>query len=490
MRSSNRLFVQQTKDFLFYGTHSAFGTWCSRRYREWLIQGLSLGEKKFPIVNADGLITPSPRSEPIQLHGFAGSEIGSTVCFKVHDGYFYAVTNCDAFDVIEVDFTSFYHCVRFPLDDAQKATCQAARRIYRRQHMEGPVNDGWNSLALQVDERTNELLIVEGRAEWPFGGGTLSRGYYAQKIDFDNQELELVQERQMQVGPADNPLSKIPDDETKYCPTPELPSWHCHLEAANESRNDSTDLKTLRTRLSRSKYRTYNFTCMAALELVEQPCSCRGIDAHCLQLRSASRKPRPFIALPHNNEGDRKGKKKANERQVLFAEARTVTDNYRYTPISLWPKFNKSNHDAMNLPAQLQGREGVEIKAWADERCIVYLVHSGGIGKVVCLNFDGDAPVARFNDVVAYTPSQARGRRCGRGRSPHQQPDPEILRRLSPPRQSYDHPVFDPGDAEEEWFESTWDLDGIPDAEQLGMLELEEWFDLLSGKSATAPSCP
>lgn len=133
--------------FLFYGTHSVRGEWCNHEYREWIIQGIALEEtKKFILPTPDGSVLHSEKCEPIQLHGFAGSELGATACFKIHDGFFYTLTNCDAFGVIEVDYTSYYHCIRFPVDDPQALTCQAARRIFRRQHADGPVNDSWHLL--------------------------------------------------------------------------------------------------------------------------------------------------------------------------------------------------------------------------------------------------------------------------------------------------------------------------------------------------------
>ena len=166
-----------------------------------MLQGVSLGNKDFTVNNEDGTSEQSKRSERIQLHGFAGSEIGSTAAFKLHDGHLYAVTNYDAFDVIEVDFTSYYHCIRIPLNDARQNTCEAARTIFRRQHLDGPVNDCWNTLDLQVDERTKELVIVEGRAEWPYGGGELSRGIYSRKINWEDLDTESVQDRAPQRGP-------------------------------------------------------------------------------------------------------------------------------------------------------------------------------------------------------------------------------------------------------------------------------------------------
>jgi hypothetical protein len=82
-----------------------------------MIQGIVLEEtKKFVLPTPDGSVLQSKKRELIQLHGFAGSELRATACFKIHDGFFYIFNSCDAFGVIEVDHTSYYHCIRSPVD--------------------------------------------------------------------------------------------------------------------------------------------------------------------------------------------------------------------------------------------------------------------------------------------------------------------------------------------------------------------------------------
>ena len=99
-------------------------------------------------------------------------------------------------------------------------------------------------------------------------------------------------------------------------------------------------------------------------------------------------------------------------------------DDFRYSPVSFWPQQNKRLHQVLELPAELQRHSNVEFRAWKDQRCIVYLVSSDGIGKVVCLNFDAYAPVSRFES-IAYAQLQIRGR------LPRLQSDAEHLRDIS-----------------------------------------------------------
>jgi hypothetical protein len=112
-----------------------------------------------------------------------------------------------------------------------------------------------------------------------------------------------------------------------------------------------------------------------------------------------------------------------------------------------------------------------------DERAIVYFISDGGIGKVVCLNFDGDAPVARMQDHAGAMRLNATSRR--RGRSPRHDLDDEHVRQISPARDPWEQAKFDPEEVNAAVFESTLDLDGIMDAEYISGDDLEDWFEIL-----------
>jgi lysophospholipid acyltransferase (LPLAT)-like uncharacterized protein len=86
---------------------------------------------------------------------------GSTVCFQIQGGDFIALSNQTSFEVKELDWTSFYNCVRIPLGKAEPVLKQHV--FWQRQHEEGPINDSWTEISLQKDQRTNDLLIVECR---------------------------------------------------------------------------------------------------------------------------------------------------------------------------------------------------------------------------------------------------------------------------------------------------------------------------------------
>lgn len=173
------------------GSHSAVG---SDNHHEWLLEVFDL-QTSIPVTK-----------ELLQLRQFYGSEIGSTACFTIYKGEFYALTTQTSLESEEVDWTSYYHFIRFRLDDP--CPDLRIRVIWRRQHLEGPINDAWNDLGFQEDYSTGELLIVECRKEWINGGSRSQRTYYSQPFD-------RVEHRELEDGlrhPPDDPLSRTLDE--------------------------------------------------------------------------------------------------------------------------------------------------------------------------------------------------------------------------------------------------------------------------------------
>jgi len=143
LESSEKIFVRHNENFLYYGTHSEHDT---DGYRKWAIQGFHLKTKK--------------KLDPkIILTDLVGSEISSTVCFELHNGYFYALSNQTSFEVEEIDWTSFYHCILLPLQSPHRDLVEKTEnhRMWRRQHQEGPIDDRWTSIRLHRDRETREL---------------------------------------------------------------------------------------------------------------------------------------------------------------------------------------------------------------------------------------------------------------------------------------------------------------------------------------------
>jgi hypothetical protein len=164
LASTDKIFVRHNAAFLYYGTHSELDT---DGYKKWVIHGYDFATSKwFP--------------EKIHLPDMVGSEIGQTVCFEFYKGFFYALSNQTSFEVEEIDWTSFYHCARFPLNSPSNELLEKTEdeMMWRRQHQEGPIDDRWTILRLDVDHSTGELNIVEARKEWHLGSSKSQRTYY------------------------------------------------------------------------------------------------------------------------------------------------------------------------------------------------------------------------------------------------------------------------------------------------------------------------
>lgn len=136
----------------------------------------------------------------LQLRNFFGVDIGQTVAFEIFDGYLYAVSNQSTFEVEEVDWTSYYHCWRINLELAIKKSWLhtqypiSHKRVWRRQHREGVINDNWTDLSLHKDEKTGIVTIVEARKEYLGMSSDAVRTFYTQPLLFDDAEDDNVVE--------------------------------------------------------------------------------------------------------------------------------------------------------------------------------------------------------------------------------------------------------------------------------------------------------
>ncbi|KAF1981611.1 hypothetical protein K402DRAFT_457920 [Aulographum hederae CBS 113979] len=429
IESTARLFARHNSSYLYYGTHSIAGT---HGHREWVIRGICLGSDD-----------PFPDKPRIQLFDFVGSDVGSTVAFTLHEGYFYAVSNQTSFEVEEVDWTSFYHCVRFPLNDPRLQCVESNDRIYRRQHSEGPVNDSWIDLGFKVDEATNELVIGEARREWRNGGSQQTRTFYTSRIHFAQEfgdEHKQYEDGYVSQGSSTTPSatvlsSSIPASRFKH-PLPDGDPFVSLLTSTNnphyapiqtripdnEHHESNHVLDTGPTFhrtgtknfiLARTKLRAYNGASNSFIDLVEDDRCCTGLGVPigngCLRLRISSRKPKPLVPLKiQTSVAD--GKRAVNGLPSHGeANSNGNDDGYTYSPITMYPPLltplirlqtptgrRGFAHDTMN-PHRCK-RGPWQIKAQADERSVVYLVKpasakDGNEGEIVCVMFDPDGPV-------------------------------------------------------------------------------------------------
>lgn len=373
---ASKLFVRNTATYFYYGAHTGLG---AHGHHEWKVHGHSL--------SSDNPLPPNTCA--LQLDDFVGSDLGSTVAFEIHDGYFYAVSNQTSFVVEEVDWTSFYHCIRFPLARPVKEAVQVNTRVYRRQHAEGPINDSWTDLGLQIDEKTNRLQIVEARREWLNGGSKQERTFYTREVTFPPWSAQGRQadaatvaggDQHMQSAspsalPTESSDATLEDDgsggpSSSQAPIPLLPEDDLLVQTLSsgnnphwapaeerlprsyhpERRHEDGVLAPIQAFiLARTKLRAYNLSCSAFVDLVEDDRCCPTVSnaggPPCLRLRIGARRKQPFLPLVPECclEDGEKGKGRAvNEHGAVvdttsYLQLPPHEDRFIYSPIKLWP---------------------------------------------------------------------------------------------------------------------------------------------------------
>jgi hypothetical protein len=378
--ASSKLFVRHTARYLYYGTHTGIG---DDGHHKWEIFAISLDER-YPLNKSE---------RPLLLEDFHGTDIGSTVAFEIYNDHFYAVSNQGTFEVEEVDWTSFYHCIRFPLDNPISTAMLKDKRVYRRQHAQGPIHDSWTDLSLQLSESTNKVMILESRREWAQASSRQSRTFYTSKFHVNRKQSS--QPFSPSTGLHEPPL--LPEDDLfvdaldssnkpNWMLTPLQYSWSRHPEFSSSTRAASSTRSFI---LARTKFRAYSNSCSAFLDLVEDE-RCCTLHPSCLRLRVGSRRE-TSLNMPLLT----KGKARAEDNSPVFAD--NVT--YRNEPIRMWPPpasqcpCSARLHDILNPLGASPARTVMGV---LDERTLVYMVKpersygasdKDGLGSIVVVDF-------------------------------------------------------------------------------------------------------
>ncbi|KAE8452747.1 hypothetical protein EG329_013019 [Mollisiaceae sp. DMI_Dod_QoI] len=448
--STDKIFVRHNKQYLYYGTHSELGT---DGYKKWVIYGYDFKTRKW-------------FGQKVHLPDMVGSEIGSTICFELYDGYFYGLSNQTSFEVEEIDWTSFYHCIRFPLSSPCKELLEKTenKSMWRRQHQEGPIDDRWTNLRLVEDESTGELKIVEARKEWYLGSSKSQRTYYTTDLIFPKLSTDEETENSPNFSSSDPGLPTLP-----------MPSWlpestlaeeaimsseslaspinTSSSSSAAESSNSSSSVESGVSgrpafpdaqlgklvhkddhpnyiaapnrrpenthpgndgsaqptfTLAKCRIRSYHPSCSTFLDLVDDP---HPDDWECkqrLRLRAGTRKLGPVL---RNSNGFL--------RQPPADLSTALHEMYRVPPITYWPDAQDMNdpdeqldmvYRVMNPPSHLGNVEGD-----SDERSIVYV--TGGYNQPKALIFISFDPSIRLVGLKGWTSSQWGMKGVGEG--PH-----------------------------------------------------------------------
>ncbi|EEH50066.1 uncharacterized protein PADG_06145 [Paracoccidioides brasiliensis Pb18] len=392
LESTRRIFVRHNGSVLFYGTHSYFA---GHGHHEWVIHGWDL-------------VNMRPLTErPVQLENFVGSEIGTSICFEIHDDHFYAISTETGFEDEEIDWTSYYICIRFPTAKPHKVEW---RRLWRRQHREGPINDTWTNISLRTDVATDQLMIIECRREWYRGGSTNLRTYYMQPLscfitdsseesnDGTGQRKDLRADsdsHETYGSPStgfpgylpvpflpDDPLTSTLDDRSKPNYEPPKKRIRLHYHPEYEDREISSPARRDFI-LSKTKYRTYNHSASAFIDLVNDGTSTNS----------------PTLAVPDQLRlriVSRKRKCPISENGYLYPPE--LDDDNTPIPLSderfesrgtkLWPPLNAPPE---LLSLLCPSRRCRDVSAASDERSVVYSTDPStpdGRRPIILISFD------------------------------------------------------------------------------------------------------
>jgi hypothetical protein len=355
-------------------------------HHKWEISGVALDDR-------DDL--PGTK-QPLLLEDFHGTDIGSTVAFEIFNDKFHAVSNQGTFEVEEVDWTSFYHCVSFPLDKPIPSAMETDQRVFRRQHAQGPIHDSWTDLSLQRNECTNEVMIIESRREWAQASSRQSRTFYTTKFEVrpnrSSRESSTSEDLVHACPLPENDLFvELLDSTNKpnWMPTPPIPSWSRHPEFSKLHTSTRSFI------LARTKFRAYNHACTSFLDIVEdEKCCNEPSQPPCLRLRVGSQREASLNFPPLNF----KGKGRVDEAEPQFK------DHVKYVqpPIRMWPApaskcpCSKRLHDIMNPPLPSGPSHARTITGVLDERTLVYMIKPGRsygasddstLGSIVVVDF-------------------------------------------------------------------------------------------------------
>lgn len=366
LESIARIFVRNNDKFLYFGTHSWEGT---DGLRKWVLKG-------FDLTSLSWLTHPR-----MYLVNMAGSDIGSTVCFEIFGDYFYGLSNQSLFEADDPDWASHYYCFRFPLDEPRLDKFQIMRKedSWRRYHSEGPIDDRWGFLSLEIDEASGSIVILECRKEWLKDQHGSRRTYYTTEVVFGQGATEEQRRARTdttrRVG--DHPQS------TAAVPSRPLGSFHA---------GDDSSVASLLVR-SMTHFCTYIRCCETYIDLIDETCA-ETPGSQRLRLRTGYRKTKPStqsgvgrLALDPLPALGEASKSQASQ---------PPQDNTIY----IWPPSQGSPGTEPSLDKVCQLLKVDDDKscvgATGDERSVIYATSDGSKGGVKALVFVSFDPALRL----------------------------------------------------------------------------------------------
>ncbi|KAI9742173.1 MAG: hypothetical protein M1818_004073 [Claussenomyces sp. TS43310] len=419
LQTVKKIFVRHDRNFLYYGTLSEQGY---DGYKCWVLEGYRFEDQQ------KGL-GATWFDEKIYLRDLIGSEIDHTICFAMHDSYFYAVSNQTTREVEEVDWTSCYHAVRFPVDSPSMLLLEPSQDflMWRRQHAEGPIDDRWTKLRLDVDEATGFLKIIETRTEWLRGGSKSTRTFYIKQINFRQKPMDeilctvavtssksssLVSSLLTSIGTPSSTSSSLSSESTANLATTMLAALTSDRLALTLTPDDNPHYLPPQTRLPRDLHTAddspfvfskvhlsyYNTSANSYVDLVDDPRP-SSPQSQRLRLRVGSRR----LKSPSRIELDDLSPESASSLTDEMNEG--LNDRYTNNAVSFWPPEQDDDYlqteEFEDLTRLMNPTTHArDVQATADERSLVYA--SGEKGQPQAIMFISFDPAIKLHGLSKW----------------------------------------------------------------------------------------
>ncbi|KAK4191196.1 hypothetical protein QBC35DRAFT_512646 [Podospora australis] len=397
-----KLFVRNNHRFLYYGTASEIG---HDFYLYWKIFGFDLESGAW-------------LDDDLEVPEVMGTDVGTTICFEIVDGYFYAISNQAALEVEEVEWKSFYTYFRFPLQ--RDGFARLERRdpeIWRRSHLEGVIDDRWYLLRMFQDEGTGQLKVVESRKEWLSRRVSPRRTYYTTVVDFQDVSAR-TDNSNASGGSSDSDSSRDGSsgsspgavDEDKAQPPGPLQA--CSSRNPHQVHPGDDSSTSIMFPVGQSPIRAYYASSQTFIDVVNDPRSYDPTDQR-IRIRGSSRR------LWNPDERERR------QRLPSVYEPGTqdwfddqVNALYRHEEVITWPTDQGSSGSdagfaALDEVLNPKGFIGNLHGCW-DERSMVFATGSsapGGLNALVFVSWD---PSIYLTGTMAYTGNRGLGASCPR----------------------------------------------------------------------------
>lgn len=364
--ASVSIFVRHTRSYIWYGTFTATGGSAG----VWRVRGVDFATQEPIEFTLDPVVT---------------DDLGKSLCFEMYQEHLYAVSTQSTFEEDE-RFSSFYHWSCYAPRDKEK---KASGRIWRREHVEGPINEMWTDLSIQVDDTTGEPVILECRREWRDGKSENHRTTYTQPLP--RPEEALAKPSKEPPAPSASASAWVESElATSHHPYNQRPTKRLrrNYHAEYEANHDPSQRQEFIA--ARTKHHSYHLAAATFIDLVNDPSPHKdGVRTQDqLRLRTISRKRK----CPIDEEGT------GGPAGLLFPPTQTNAngvavegseDRFVSRGVHLWP--------AADAPSELRrllcpDAQTSSIRAVSDERSLVYSVSCAGLPPdhqaLVLISFD------------------------------------------------------------------------------------------------------